>query len=86
MIFEGRFGSGSLDYEKEFLAYIGSHVVELDDMAQENTTLVKSGKMSVVNVLKLQQKGNSRHLSWRIFYGLGSSSVFYSSFDIRSIT
>lgn len=47
MIFGGRFGSGSLDYEKEFLAYIGSHVVELDDMAQENTTLVKSGKMSV---------------------------------------
>lgn len=47
MVFGGRFGSGALDYEKEFLAYIGSHVVDLDDVAQENTTLVQSGKMSV---------------------------------------
>ncbi len=47
MVFGGRFGSGTLDYEKEFLAYIGSHVVDLDDMAQENTALVQSGTMSV---------------------------------------
>jgi hypothetical protein len=47
MVFGGRFGTGSLDYEKEFLAYIGSHVVDLDGQAQENTRLVWAGKMSL---------------------------------------
>jgi len=46
MIFGDRFGTGPVDYEKEFLAYIGSHVVDLDDLARKNTGLVLAGKMS----------------------------------------
>ncbi|MBT8490110.1 MAG: hypothetical protein KJN62_03590 [Deltaproteobacteria bacterium] len=45
MIFGGRFGTGSVDYENEFLAYIGSHVVDLDDLARKNTRLVLAGKI-----------------------------------------
>lgn len=45
MVFGGRFGTGPLDYEKEFLAYIGSHVMDLDDLALKNTRLMLAGKM-----------------------------------------
>jgi hypothetical protein len=46
-VFGGRFGTGMLDFEKEFLAYIGSEVVNIDDIAQKHTYLVRTGKMSV---------------------------------------
>jgi hypothetical protein len=57
MVFGGRFGTGSLDYEKEFLAYIGSHVVDLDDLAQKNTGLVLAGKMSPAQAQTEMWKG-----------------------------
>lgn len=57
MVFGGRFGTGSLDYEKEFLAYIGSHVVDLDGLAQENMRLVRAGKMSPAKAQTEMWKG-----------------------------
>jgi len=47
-VFGGRFGTGALDFENEFLAYIGSEVVNIDDAAQKHTALVRTGKMSAL--------------------------------------
>jgi len=47
-VFGGMFGTGELDYEKEFLAYIGSHIVDIDDLAQTYSQQVREGQLSAV--------------------------------------
>jgi hypothetical protein len=86
MVFGGRFGTGTLDYEKEFMAYIGSYVVELDDMARENTRLVRSGQISLMKAQVRMWEGVEKVFRLvRIFKGYNYESADRTGYEDSSL-